>query len=218
MGMPGPVPVRFSRNMTVLREDGRLILVNTVRLDDEGLRKLDALGKVTDVLRLAGFHGMDDPFYADRYGAKVWTIAGQTYTAGFDHNATPYFEAHAKMDASTQLPLRGAKLYVLDSTPPEALLVLERHGGVVIAGDMLQNWAKADAYFSFFAKLMMPVMGFMKPCNVGPAWFKNAKPPLAQVRGVLDLEFEHVLPSHGAPVIGNGKARYRPRIEALTRS
>jgi hypothetical protein len=39
--LPGPLPVRFSRNMTVLREGGRLILVNAVRLDDAGLAALD---------------------------------------------------------------------------------------------------------------------------------------------------------------------------------
>jgi len=68
-GLPGPLPVRFSRNMTVVRAGERLTLINSVRLSEEGLRALDALGKVTDVLRLAGFHGMDDPFYKDRYGA-----------------------------------------------------------------------------------------------------------------------------------------------------
>jgi len=83
----GIVPVRFSRNMTVIREGTRLVLVNSVRLDDAGLAALDALGKVTDVIRLAGFHGMDDPFYAERYGAKVWALAGQSYVSGFDPKA-----------------------------------------------------------------------------------------------------------------------------------
>jgi hypothetical protein len=61
MRMPGPVPVSFSRNMTVVREAGRLVIINSLRLDEQSLRSLDALGKVTDVIRIAGFHGMDDP-------------------------------------------------------------------------------------------------------------------------------------------------------------
>ncbi len=81
--MSGPLPVRFSRNMTIVQEGERLVLVNSVRLNEEGLARLDALGKVSDVIRLAGFHGMDDPFYADRYGAKVWAVKGQRYVAGF---------------------------------------------------------------------------------------------------------------------------------------
>lgn len=217
--MPGPLPIRFSRNMTIVREGERLVVINSMRLNDEGLRQLDALGKVTDVLRLAGFHGMDDPFYADRYGAKVWTVAGQRYTSGFDVDAAnTYFTADIEMDAATPLPLAGAKLYVFGSRPPEALLVLERAGGIVIAGDCLQHWFQTDAYFSWFGKVMMKRMGFIKPHNVGPAWFKQAKPPIDQLRGVLDLHFEHVLPAHGAPVIGDAKACFRPKIEMLTRS
>src|SRR5690242_10374266 len=77
LALPGFVPMRFSRNMTVVREGERLIVINSVRLDDAGLAELDKLGKVTDVVRLAGNHGMDDPFYKQRYGAKVWVVRGQ---------------------------------------------------------------------------------------------------------------------------------------------
>ena len=52
VGMPGPLPVRFSRNMTVVRRSDKLVVVNSVRLDDAGLAALDKLGKVTDVIRL----------------------------------------------------------------------------------------------------------------------------------------------------------------------
>src|SRR5215212_2095891 len=83
IAMPGPVPVRFSRNMVVVRQGARLVLVNSMRLTDGGLRALDALGRVTDVLRLAGFHGADDAFYKGHYGAKVSVIAGQRYQRGF---------------------------------------------------------------------------------------------------------------------------------------
>jgi hypothetical protein len=128
-----------------------------------------------------------------------------------------YFTPDTQMDASTTLPLAGARLYVFGSQPPEGLLVLEREGGIVIAGDCLQNWSETDAYFSGVGKLMMKMMGFIKPHNVGPAWFKRAKPPLDDLRGVLELGFEHLLPAHGKPVIGDAKARFRPRIEALVK-
>ncbi len=51
--MPGPLPVQFSRNMTVVRRGDRLVLVNSVRLDDAGIATLATLDKVTDVVRLA---------------------------------------------------------------------------------------------------------------------------------------------------------------------
>ena len=214
--MPGPLPVRFSRNMAVVRDGERLALINTVRLDDAGLAALDKLGKVTDVVRLAANHGMDDPFYKDRYKAKIWAVKGQRYTAGFATSSpTTYFEPDVHMDASTELPIAGARLHVIDSTPPEGYLVLERDGGVLIAGDCLQHWHETDPYFSGVAKIMMKVMGFIKPHNVGPGWLKQGKPPKAQLRAILDVAFAHVIPSHGAPVVGDARLKYRPAIERV---
>ena len=198
--------VSFGRNMTVVRRGGELVIVNSVRLDDAGLAALDKLGKVTHVIRLAGNHGMDDPFYAERYGAKVWVIKGQKYRA---------FTPHHEIDASTELPIPGAKAYVIDAAAPEGLLLLPEHGGTLIAGDCLQNWATPDENCSFVARVMMRPMGFIKAHNVGPMWFKKAKPPKAQVRGILDLTFANVLPAHGAPVIGNARELYRPRIDVV---
>lgn len=214
--MPGPLPVRFSRNMTVVRRGERLVLVNSVRLDDAGLAALDKLGKVTDVIRLAANHGMDDPFYAERYGAKVWAVKGQRYTAGFDTSRPDtYFTPHHELDATTAPPIEGAKLVVLDSTPPEGMLLLAEHGGVMISGDCLQNWAAPDAYFSWLGKVVLKRMGFIRPHNIGPGWLKQGKPPKDQLRAILDHRFANVLPSHGTPVIGDAVACYRPAIDRV---
>jgi hypothetical protein len=210
---PGPLRVRFSRNMTVVREGERLVLINSVRLNDAGLKQLDALGRVTDVIRLAGFHGADDPFYKDRYGAKIWVIKGQRYTAGFDGKSAPYLEPDAELGAGSELPLAGARLYVFSTEPAEALLLLAREGGVLVSGDCLQHWAEPDPYISWTGSLMLKLFGFMKPHNVGPAWLKRTKPPASELRAVLDLDFDHVLPAHGAPVLGGAKAAYRAALE-----
>jgi hypothetical protein len=199
--------VKFGRNMTVVRHGGELAIVNSVRLDDAGLAALDKLGKVTNIIRLAAFHGMDDPFYAERYDAKVWTVKGQTYGNGF--------KQHHEADANTTLPIPGAKLYVFDTKVPEGLLVLAEHGGTIVSGDCLQNWAKPDENCSFVARIAMRPMGFIKAHNIGPMWLKNAKPPKEQMRGILDLTFANVMPAHGAPVIGNARELYRPRIDAV---
>jgi hypothetical protein len=209
-------PIAFSRNMTVVRDGDSLTLINSLRLDQAGLGSLDSLGKVEHVIRIAGFHGMDDPFYKDRYGAKVWAIEGQRYVAGFDGKKPPYFEPDAWLTAESELPIAGAKLYLFaSSNPPEGLILLERDGGVVVSGDCLQNWAGPDRYFSFLAKPMMWLMGFLKPYNIGPGWLKQARPAPEGVRGILDLPFEHVLPVHGEPVICRAKELYRPAIQRV---
>lgn len=214
--MPGPLPVRFSRNMTVVRRGDRLVLVNSVRLDDAGLAALDKLGKVTDVIRLAANHGMDDPFYAERYGAKVWVVKGQRYTAGFNTSRPDtYFTPHHELDATTAPPIDGARLVVFDSTPPEGMLLLPDHGGVMISGDCLQNWAAPDAYFSWPGKVLLKMMGFIRPHNIGPGWLKQGKPPKDQLRAISEHRFANVLPAHGAPVIGDAGTRYRPAIERV---
>lgn len=214
VAISGPLTMRFSRRMTIVRQGERLILVNSVRLDEAGLAALDKLGKVTDVLRLAAFHGMDDPFYRERYGAKIWAVRGQRYTAGFAANSpNVYFEPDEFMDRTTELPLADAKLLVIDSTPPEANLLLAREGGVLVSGDSLQNWSGPDAYFNWPARLVMRMMGFFRPHNIGPAWRKQTKPPAAQLRALLDESFEHLVPSHGAPVLGGARDKYRPALE-----
>lgn len=214
MQFPGVVSMRFSRNMTVVRQGERLVLVNTVRLDDAGLAALDALGKVTDLVRIAGNHGMDDPFYADRYKARVWAVKGQRYLAGFDPEAADeYFERTDELSPDGPSPIEGSKLFVLRSRPPEAVLLLPQHGGVLVTGDCLQNWAHTDEYFNLPARVGMPLLGFVKPCNVGPAWLKACKPPKEDLRGVLGLSFAHVLPAHGAPVLEDAREKYRPALE-----
>jgi hypothetical protein len=208
--------VSFSRNMVVVREGERLVLINSLRLDDAGLAALDALGRVTDVIRLAGFHGRDDPFYKDRYDAKVWVVEGMRYFRGFDPRKTPesYFEPDATLGSDSALPLAGATLYAFGTRTPEALLRLPHAGGILVSGDCLQNWARPDRYFSFVGSLMMRAMGFIKPYNLGPGWIKATKPKAAEIRGILDLEFEHVLPAHGEPVVGGAKEKFRPVLEA----
>ncbi len=218
--MGGPVTMLFSRNMVVLRHDHELTLVNTMRLDEAGLAALDELGKVKHVIRLAGFHGRDDPFYKDRYDATVWAVDGHVWARGFDNTKIKaedgYFQADRYMTDSTELPIPGARLITIDCKAGEGLLVLDRDGGIAISGDALQNWSATDEYFNVPAKIVMKLMGFIKPHNVGPGWLKQAQPDLSQVKSLLDVPFDTVLPAHGGPVVGGAKDKFRPAIERAT--
>jgi|MEHZ01.4.fsa_nt_MEHZ011011141.1_4 hypothetical protein len=207
-----PLPMKFSRNMTVVREGNELTLINTVRLNDAGLEQLDALGQVKHVIRIAGFHGMDDPFYKDRYGAKVWSVDA-VYNSSFEPDPKPediYLEADVVLSGETILPISSARIVAINSSvPKEALLLLERDGGILISGDCLQSWSETDQYFSFIGKKMMKKAGFIKAHNVGPAWLKFAKPDKTEMKNILNVEFQNLLPAHGKPVVGSAKDRYR---------
>jgi len=96
--------------------------------------------------------------------------------------------------------------------PPEGILRLADRGGILITGDSLQNTPGPDRFVNFPAKLMMRKMGFYKPHLVGPAWLQFATPSADEVRSIGDLDFEHVLPGHGDPVVNDAKAKYLPNI------
>ena len=213
-----PLPICFSRNMVIVRNDDELTLINSVRLSEQGLQQLDALGRVKHVIRLAGFHGMDDPFYKDRYGATVWSVDAP-YASGTSTEPTAediYFEPDLTITPATDLPIPDAQVVLIDSAKPkEALLLLAYEEGILISGDCMQNWQKPDRFFNFFARIFMKKGGFIRAGNIGPAWFKFTKPEAVQIKNILDLDFQHVLPAHGAPAIGNAKELFRPAIAEL---
>ncbi|MCO4772978.1 MAG: hypothetical protein KDA24_23295 [Deltaproteobacteria bacterium] len=215
-GSMGFGAMRFSRNMVVLREDERLIIVNSLRLDDAGLAELDTLGKVTDVVRLAGGHGSDDRFYKQRYGATVWAMRGQTYFTGTDPDkGSEYFTPDGYLDEESDLPVRGASLFLFETAPSEGVLRIEAGGGTLIAGDSLQHWhSTAGPHFNLLAKVGMRILGFIKPHQLGPGWVKACRPSGTKLRSLLDLAFENVLPAHGDVVRGGAREAYRPAIEA----
>ena len=215
--MPMRIPMKISRSMAVVRGTDGLTIFNSMRLSETGLAELESLGEVKHVVRLAGFHGRDDGFYRDRYGAKVYAVAGQRYARGMDPSKDgldPYMEPDEWLSEASALPIADAKLKVFStSNPPEAVCVLQRHGGILITGDSLQHTPAPDEFCNWPAKVMMKRFGFWKPYNVGPGWLRFARPTASDVRSVLDLEFEHVLPGHGAAVVGGAKAKYRPALE-----
>lgn len=215
--LPVPLPVRMSRSMTILRERGELCLVNAMRLSEAGLRELDALGRVANVIRIGAFHGRDDGFYRERNSAKLFAVAGQRYTrkVGADPSVPNYLEPNGWLDATSALPVEGAKLFVFDCTPPEAALLVEREGGILVTADALQNLAAPDAFVNFLGRRLLKRMHFFKPHGLGPGWLRSAEPRADDVARLLDWPFEHVLPGHGEPVIGGAREKYRPAIEAL---
>jgi hypothetical protein len=215
MPLPLPLAMKGSRSMTVLREGGELTVVNSMRLSEEGFAELDKLGEVKQVLRLAGFHGRDDGYYRERYGARIFAVEGQPYSRKLDAKAPPksYLEPDVWLAEGDAAPVTGASLKIFGSVrPAEAALLVEREGGILITGDSLQNLDGPDEYTNLFARVFMGTMGFFKPCNVGPIWLKETAPRAGELRAILDWEFAHVLPGHGVPVIGNAKERYAPAI------
>lgn len=201
---------QFSRNMTIVRDGERLILINTVRLGSEGLAELDRLGRVTDVIRLGALHGRDDAFYLDRYQAQYWVTPGLEPENGST--------AHA-LGQNSSLPINDASLFQFETTSiPEGVLHLHRDDGILIACDALQNWLKPDQHFCDASRQRMEQMGFFKPANVGPVWMQAAEPAAEDFHRLRALEFRHVLCGHGEPLLDSAKEDFSATFSRLFQS
>jgi len=216
--LPGSINfglMRFGRNMTVIRQDGGLVLINSVRMDEPGLATLEALGEVRHILRIGGWHGADDAFYKDRYGCPATSVKGQRYFDGFvAEKGNTYFESDHQIDADSELPIDGASLYVIHTTPPEAILRIPAGGGTLITSDALQHWPRTDERFNFLGWVGMSLGGMVKPHTMMKPWVDKYKPPREEIAGILELDFDNVLPGHGEAVIGGALEKFRPAIEA----
>ena len=191
----------FSRNMTVVREGDALTLINTVRLNDTGLRQLEALGRVTNIVKIGSMHGQDDAFYKSRYGAVLWAILGMEHARDLttDRELLP----------GGDMPFAGCSLFSFDTTKrPECILRIDRAGGILVSCNSLQNWIAPDEFFSDQSRKMMTEMGFFQPANVGPLWMKLNEPKREDFVRLRDLPFRHALCGHGVPLRDTAKEAY----------
>lgn len=188
--------VRFTRNMVIVRDQGKLTLINPVRMDDAGLASLETLGEVAHVLRLGPMHGMDDPFYVDRYGAKFWAFDdGRQYTE-------PAID-HVLCD-SGELPFGGAKLFAFDyMKQTEGAILLERSPGILLTCDAIQSYSTPPhtPHTNWLSRQVMPLIGFPKKTLIGPVWMKalvrDRDGMKAEFQRLLELDFDQLIAAHG---------------------
>ncbi len=186
--------MRISRNMTLLRHKGELTAINAVRLSRSGEEQLDGLGKLTHLLRLGNFHGLDDRYYVDRYGARFWCQSESK------HYSDPPPDELLRED--TTLPVPDADLFLFEhSRRPEGALLLNRHDGFLSTCDSLQHWGDRR-YCSFVVRLLMPFIGFRRRTLVGPLWLKYMQPHQGSLQEdferLLQLRFAHLINAHGS--------------------
>ena len=181
---------QFSRNMTIIREGEVLTLVNTVRLDDDRLAHLDGLGRVENVAKIGAFHGIDDAFYLERYGAKQWALPGAEHFAG---QATDM-----ELRPGAAAPVARASVFLFEtSNQPEGLLHLDQDGGILVSCDSLHNWPEPDEFFDDDTVVRMRDAGFIQPANIGPGWLRGCEPEASDFARLKQLAFRHLVPAHG---------------------
>ena len=210
MGIPFKQRITFSRNMVaVLGTDG-WVLINPVRLSESAETELLAKAPIKHAVRIGSFHGQDDAYYVDKFGAQFWAVAGK-------HSyAEPKINHAITEDGS--FPLPGAKVVVFKSgTLAECVVCLPQHR-LLITCDSVQHYEN-DRQLSLLARLVMRPLGFFKPCVIGPFWLKATTPPGGSLRAdferVLALDFDNLIAGHGTLKLGGAKQALAKNVAAL---
>lgn len=185
--------MRISRNMVIVRHDGDLMLVNPIRLNTGEEDRLNALGQVRHILRLGCYHGIDDPYYMDKYSPEFWCQAGGTIypEPKIDHVITE----------ATVLPFQDAQLFCFRRTlQPESALLLNIGKGVLLTCDSIQHYGDYSNN-NWFASMMMPFIGFPRTTVLGPFWMKLVTKENDSLKDeferLLQWRFDTLLSAHG---------------------
>ena len=203
--------MRFNRTMLVVREGDQLTVLNSVRLTPQGEAELDRLGTVRHVIRLGYYHGRDDRYYADRYGAEFWAPDGS--------RTEPGPVADRVFATGGELPLANAEAYVLAAARgPEAVILLRDHR-LLVTCDSLQYYPDRR-FCSLLARVAMPLMGFpLRRVIIGPLWLKAMTPEGGSLESdfdnILALDFDNLVPGHGALRRHDAKDSVRDAVAAV---
>lgn len=187
------VDLQHSRNMIIIRNDNKLSLINTVKLNDNGLADLDALGKVENVIRIGAFHGRDDTFYLDRYSAKLWAIQGMTHENGK--------MTDIELIPNGLMPFPGCTVFVFNtSIHPEGILHIDKAGGILITCDSVKNWIEEDQFFSEETAKLYKGQGFFGRATISSIWQQATKVQASDFSRLDSIPFRHLLSAHGEPL------------------
>lgn len=190
------VELQHSRNMIIIRDNDKLSLINTVRLDDKELAVLDKLGTVKNVIRIGAFHGRDDAFYLDRYRAKLWALKGMKHA----NNQVTDIE----LIPNGPMPIHNCSLFIFEtSTHPEGILHIAQEGGILITCDSIKNWLTADKFFSAQSARIYEEQGFFGAASISNVWKQACNISSSDFARLKTLKFSHLLSAHGEPLLNN---------------
>lgn len=188
--------VRITRNMTVVRSGEELSVISAVRLSPEAEAELDRLGTVRHVIKIGHAHGIDDPYYVERYGAAYWALPD---------GARPTDPKPTKTLTPEHLPFPDAELFEFQATKErEAAILVKRGDGVLITCDAVQHWPNADGC-SPLAKVVTRLMGLRRrPAQISPMWRKYMSTEQSNLEDdfarLAQLPFDHLICGHGRPL------------------
>jgi hypothetical protein len=206
----GPA-LRISRTMTILEGADGLVVLNAMRLSEEGETELAKLGPVKHLVKLSESHGVDEPYFVHRYKPEVWSMADVRHLPGVTSTRV----------LGSDGPIAGGKVFGFAGTSgwKEVAYFVPSGGGTLVTCDSLQHHVDTK-HASVFARVMTPMMGFKGGLIVAPMWRKYQKISGPQVKRafaeVLAQPFANLVTGHGPAIAGGADAKARRAIEAAS--
>jgi hypothetical protein len=197
--------IKKNRNMVVIRNNRVLTLINAIRLNEDGERRLRKLGTVRHIIRLGPSHGAyDDEYYINTFDAQLWSPGLSLY-----HPDLP--PIHCVLEEETILPIPKAELFMfLDTKSPEASILLKQDGGnLLITSESLQcQWD--NPFINMPTRAIMQLSGLMDfPLVISPKWLKSMSPKQGSLRDdferLLRLDFDKIIGASGNLVYKGAK-------------
>lgn len=202
------IELQHSRNMIIIRDRNTLNLINTVRLSDDGLKQLDAIGRVTNIIRIGAFHGRDDAFYKQKYHAKLWAVKGLE-----DQHQTPIDEI---LETNSTMPITDASLFAFSTSRfPEAVIHLQRIDGIIISCDSIKNWIKADEFFSESSAHMYEMQDFFGKATISKIWLYACQVQASDFKKLMTYPFKHLLSAHGEALLNTAYQDVQSTIQKV---
>lgn len=190
------VILQHSRNMIIIRNQGKLSLINTVRLTKSGLDELSSLGEVQNIIRIGSFHGRDDAFYLDHYHAKLWALPDMIHENNrkADYILTP----------NGLMPFANCKVFIFNSSRfPEAVLHIGQDNGILITCDSIKNWLAPDEFFSDSTASLYEKQKIFGCATINDIWMQATQIDKSELHCLKELDFHHLLSAHGEPLLNN---------------
>ena len=151
-----PYLLSLSNTMTIYRDQAtkELTIFNALRATPETERKILALGKIRNVVKLGQFHGAADAYYVlspQFESPKLWVLPGGSVADGLVTDTMTI-----ETMTSTALPVANSKLFTFDGHPfPEGFMTLPlsstsdgKAENVLVGCDGLVHMTPADSTWS----------------------------------------------------------------------
>jgi len=205
---------RIGRTMTIIEHGGELTVLNSIRLAPAEDEALTRLGPVRHVVKLSDAHGIDEPYYVERYKPTFWALDGARLPAGI--TATGLGSA---------VPIEGAIVVDLPGIGGglECALWIPAGNGTLITCDALQNHEGKEPHASALARAITPLLGFKGGVLVASMWRRIRKVTSGEAisrafEPLLTHRFENLVTGHGPAVIGGADKLARAAIERAVKA